>query len=211
MTTTNTTANTTTAATATADKAKKVTTPKASKKSIAAASKGIAAEVNAAFKAVKSERKTISATLVHLANSDTEEAAEIRAFLGLPKAANKAARKTVTAWLQPRYVNVCRNVYVHTDEETDAVIVEIGNVTPCTSKGKPYADMLDAVRDVMKAYKVAISKRREVARQMWSARAAMREKGMYDDAHKAAILAYVSLAPAKLQAQKIHGDFRIAR
>lgn len=190
---------------------KQAATPKLNKKAVNAAAKGIAAKVNQAAKDIKAERKTIAATLNHIATSDTEECAYFRTFLNLPKNANKASRKACAAWLEKRYINVCRKAYVYTDSETDAVTVEFSGAEPCNGKGKPYNDMIDAIRDVIKAYEISIARRNNIAAQMWAARAAMREKGLYDADHKNAILTYAIGTPAKLQPQKVHGYFRVSR
>lgn len=190
---------------------KQAATPKLNKKAVNAAAKGIAARVNQAAKDIKDERKTIAAILNHIATSDSAECAYFRAFLKMPKGANKAARKACAVWLEKRYINVCRKAYVYTDSETDAVIVEFSGYEPCNGKGKPYNDTIDAIRDVIKAYEISIARRNDIARQMWSARAAMREKGLYDTDHKIAILTYAIGAPAKLQPQKVHGYFRVSR
>lgn len=190
---------------------KQVATTKLNKKAVAAAAKGIAAKVNQAARGIKDERRTIAATLSHIATSDSDECAYFRAFLKLPKNANKAARKACAAWLEKRYINVCQKAYVHTDSETDAVTVEFSGTEPCNAKGRPYNDAMDAIRDVAKAYEISIARRNNIAAQMWAVRAAMREKGLYDSAHKNAILTYVIGAPVKLQPQKVHGYFRVSR
>lgn len=176
---------------------------KVNKKSVSNASKGIAKANNAAKKAMKDHRKTLRSTVAYIAATETVECANFRAFLNLPKNANKATRNNACAWIQARYLYVT-NKYVVTSDG-DAVEVENFGVLPCTKNGKIYSDMLDAITAVKSAYEKTIATRNEVASQMWTTRKNLIGKGEYL-ARVQNIINLRNNAPAKIQKQIVLDD-----
>lgn len=156
---------------------------------------------------LKAERLTISATLVFIATSDSAEAEAYRYFLNLKKNANKSERKRVAAWLEPRWVNVLRKVYVSQGEESDTVDVVVNGVLPCTSGGAACKDILKAIEAVRKAYEERIANRSSIAADMWRTRAEILEIS-HETYMKSLpnILSYINRAPSKYVGQKIVGD-----
>lgn len=176
---------------------------KVNKKYVNAASKGIVKANNAAKKAMKEDRKTLRATVAYIATTESEECANFRAFLNLPKNANKATRNNICEWIQKRYLYVTTK-YVVTSNG-DAVEVENFGTIPCTKNGKTYTDMLDAITAVKSAYEKTIVQRNEIARQMWMTRKNLIGKGAYLERVQN-ILNCVNSAPAKIQKQVVLND-----
>lgn len=176
---------------------------KVNKTSVNAASKGIVKANNAAKKAMKEDRKTLRATVAYIATTESEECANFRAFLNLPKNANKATRNNVCMWIQARYLYVTTK-YVVTSNE-DEVNVENFGALPCTKNGKIYTDMLDAITAVKSAYEKTIATRKEIARQMWRTRKNLIGKGTYLERVQN-VINLKNNAPAKLQKQVALSD-----
>lgn len=184
---------------------KKANEIKVSVKSVNAAKSVVTKAVNSDKKALNDERKTTAALVSFISTSDSEAAANFRAFLNLPKNANKATRKQVCAWIEARYIFVTRKVYVTAGEETDSVNVEVGGVSACNKNGKPYTDMLQAITEIRKVYEGTIAARNEIARQMRDTRAKMLNMSDYH-AHIDNILSYKNRAPQKYHVQTVLGD-----
>lgn len=128
-----------------------------------AAGKEARAKVTRAYQVLDAERKSLSATIALIAQSDAPESDVLRAALGLQKKANKAARKEVEAVVLANLRYVIKAIYVTTVGDGDEVCVT-HKLLPSTSTGKERNDYLSLIREAVAAKEAWLAKKREVAR-----------------------------------------------
>lgn len=178
---------------------------KVNAKSVNAAKANVTKKVKADKIELNKERKTTAALVSFLAQSESEAASNFRAFLNLPKNANKAIRKNVCKWIESRFIYVTRKVYVYAGEESDSVNVEYNGVQACNKNGKIYADMLQAIAELRTVYEKTIAERNEIARQMWDTRSKLIGRDDYKERIDN-VLSYKNRAPKKYHKQNVLGD-----
>lgn len=142
------------------------------KKSINAAAKGMAAASNTLKKAAKEERKSLTATLRLLAESENTDFSGLKKWLGIDGKINRAALKYAAAKVMKH------NQYIAT--VIDYKDMTIGN-KPVSSTGRVVTDYIDVVVNAYKYYSITTAKRAVIAKAAWGARVKYIADGTYHD------------------------------
>lgn len=171
------------------------------KKVINASTSGRKSEINKETIKIKKERQSLRAVVSFLASEESEEAANFRAFFGIPKNANKAKRDAICLQIDKQMQNFVITVAI----KEGAVINEEAKI-PVNKNGKRISDYLDVLKVIRAERETRAKQRSTMCQYLVKARNASQKRGNYKEALPV-MLDTAKNAPAKYVSTELTPSF----
>lgn len=171
------------------------------KKVINASTSGRKSEIAKETTKIKKERQSLRAVVAFLATEETEEAANFRAFFGIPKNANKAKRDSICTQIDKQM-----QYYVITAAIKEGAVINEEAKFPCNKNGKRISDFLDVLKVIRAERETRAKQRSTMCQYLIKARKASQKRGNYIDALPI-MLETAKNAPAKYVSTELTPSF----